>query len=110
MEELVRTAIDLVVEIALVSLMTFGAYVLAQVKTFFKAKTSDKQYEQLKKIASDIYEYVEREYGEKIRSTGEEKFEYALYEFKRQMEKHSLPYTEEDLRMQIEKIIRQEKQ
>lgn len=109
MEEIVKALIDSLVELTLVGLTTLVGVVVHKQRQILKTKLSDEQYQLMTKIAQDIYDYVEREYGQKLGLYGEEKMKIAEREFDRLMQKYELPYTSHDLKMQIEKIIKYEK-
>lgn len=109
MQELVKHLLDSLVEILTVAIFSIGSLVLQKVKAYFHAKLTDSQYNLMVQISKDIYEFVEREYGEKLGKTGREKLQLALEEFEQQMQKHGLPYTANDFILQVEKIIRQER-
>jgi hypothetical protein len=109
MQEIVQTVADSLVEVLVLSLLSFGSFALAKGRTYLKTKTTDKQYDMLVKISKDVYEYVEREFGEKLGEYGEEKLTRGFQVFDAQMKKHNLPYSAQDFKLQVEKIIKQEK-
>lgn len=108
MEEALQVLIGSAVEILVISLLSFGSIALAKAKSYLKAKTADKQYDMLTKISKDVYEYVEREFGDKLKEIGYKKLERGMQIFDTQMKKHNLPYTAEDFKLQVEKIIKEE--
>jgi hypothetical protein len=107
--EIIKLAMDSLVEVGLLALLSFGSLAVAKVKSYLKAKTTDKQYETMSKISQDVYEYVEREFGDKLKEKGQDKLARAMQVFDAQMAKHNLPYTAVDFKLQVEKIIRKEK-
>jgi hypothetical protein len=109
MQEIVKVVADSLVEVLVLSLLSFGSLALAKARQYLKSKTTDKQYDMLVKISKDIYNYVEREFGEKLQEKGQEKLERGMQIFDAQMKKHNLPYSAVDFKLQVEKIIKEEK-
>jgi hypothetical protein len=107
--EIIKLAMDSLVEIGVLALLSFGSIAVNKVKSYLKAKTTDKQYETMAKISKDVYDYVEREFGDKLQEKGQDKLARAMQVFDAQMAKHNLPYSAVDFKMQVEKIIKQEK-
>lgn len=110
MQEVVNAVANSLVEVLILSVLSFGSFALAKARKYLKAKTTDKQYDMLVKISSDVYEYVEREFGHKLNEFGEEKFARGMQVFDAQMKKHDLPYSAQDFKLQVEKIIKKEKE
>lgn len=110
MQDIVNTIANSLVEVLVLSVLSLGSVALHKVKGYMKAKTTDKQYDMLVKISSDVYEYVEREFGHKLGEFGEEKLARGLQVFDAQMKKHNLPYSAQDFKLQVEKIIKREKE
>lgn len=109
MQEIVKLFLDSLVEMLVLALMGLGSLALAKGKAYLKAKTNEKQYDTMVKISQDVYKYVEREFGEKLQEKGQDKLGRALNVFDAQMKKHNLPYSAQDFKLQVEKIIREEK-
>lgn len=109
LESILKSLLDHLVELLAVWIVSIGGLVLHKAREYFKAQLTDAQYELMCKISKDIYEYVEREYGEKLKKAGHEKLQIAIEEFNEQMKKHGLPYDANDFVLQVEKIIKQEK-
>jgi len=109
MEEIIKVIIDNLVEIITLTVMSLMGMAVAKVKAYIKAKTTNEQYMMLEKVSRDVYEYVEREFGDKLKEHGALKLQRAMEVFDAQMKKHNLPYTAVDFKMQVEKIIREEK-
>lgn len=78
-------------------------------RRFLKANTNEKQRAIIKDVVSDVYGYVEREYGDKIKKSGEEKFKIGLDMFERKMEENEIPVNADEFQTQIERLIREEK-
>jgi Bacteriophage holin of superfamily 6 (Holin_LLH) len=110
MQEIVKVVADSIVEVLVLSVLSFGSLALAKAKQYLKSKTTEKQYDMLVKISQDVYDYVEREFGDKLQEQGQKKLERAMQVFDAQMQKHNLPYSSVDFKLQVEKIIKQEKQ
>ena len=109
MQDIVQTVANSLVEVLVLAILSFGSVALAKAKSYLKSKTTEKQYDTMAKIAEDTYHYVEREFGDKLQEKGQEKLGRALQVFDSQMKKHNLPYSAQDFKLQVEKIIREEK-
>lgn len=108
-EQILKQVIDGAVQVLAVAVLSLGTMAINKVKEYFKSKLTDKQYDLMCKVAYDIYEYVEHEHGYKEGLVGGEKLKIAMQLFDEQMKKLNLPYTAEDFKLQVEKIIRQER-
>ncbi|NGY84894.1 hypothetical protein F6Y03_31045 [Bacillus megaterium] len=109
MEQIVQTVLNSAVEVLVLVVMSLGSVALAKVRHYLKTKTTEKQYDTMTKISKDVYGYVEREFGDKLKETGADKLERAMQVFDAQMKQHNLPYSAKDFKVQVEKIIKEEK-
>lgn len=109
MQDVIQTIANSLVEVLVLAVLSFGSVALAKARKYLKSKTTDRQYDTMVKIAQDTYHYVEREFGDKLQEKGQEKLGRALQVFDAQMQKHNLPYSAQDFKLQVEKIIREEK-
>lgn len=109
MQEVVQLIVHNAVEALLLALVTLATMAINKARAYFKAKTTERQYETMVKISKDVYDYVEREFGDKLKEKGSDKLGRAFQVFDTQMKQHKLPYSSADFKLQVEKIIREEK-
>lgn len=109
MEQMMKGILDGVAQALMIGLASLVGLAIQKIREFFKSKLTEKQYDLMSRVAYDVYEYIEHEYGMKAGASGETKLQFGMELFDKQMKKLGLPYTAEDFKLQVEKIIRQEK-
>lgn len=108
MEQFLLSLSEGVTQLLVVVIFSLLSYGLKKGNDFIKSKLSKNQYEVFSTISQDIYDYVEREFGGKLKEAGSAKLQRAMEVYKDQAAKHDLPYGIEDFKVQIEKINKKE--
>jgi putative NADPH-quinone reductase len=109
-ETIIHNILNMLVELLVPAVLAYGTYALTKAKGYLKSKMNEKHYNVMTSVAHDIYQYVEREYGDKLYFEGAEKLEIASELFNKKMKELGIPYSAEDFKIQVEKIIKAEKE
>ncbi|WLR49601.1 hypothetical protein LC065_20050 (plasmid) [Halobacillus litoralis] len=110
MEDVILSLSEGLVQLLLVVVFSLASYGIKKANDFIKSKLNDSQYKIFQNVVGDIYNYVEREFGMKLGEAGVKKLNRAIDVYKDQADKHNLPYSVEDFKVQIENINKAEKE
>ena len=110
MEQFFTSLTESAVQLLVVVVLSLGSYGVKKANDFIKSKLSDNQYKVFRTLSEDIYNYVENEFGEKLKEAGAKKLQRAMQVFKQKKEKYNLPFDVDDFKVQIERINKQKKE
>lgn len=109
MEQFLLSLSEGVTQLLVVVIFSLLSYGIKKGNDFLKSKLNKSQYDMFSTLSQDVYDYVEREFGQKLQEGGSAKLQRALKVYEEQAKKHGLKYGIEDFKVQIEKINRAEK-
>lgn len=106
MEGIIDLVVSNVLEVILVALSGVATIAMNHGRKWLKSRFNKGQLELFEKLATDVYKFVEKEYGDKLGKLGSEKFAIAEQFLQAQLKSHNLKYSTEDIKMMIEKTVK----